>query len=237
MFRLFIKAFEILTLVPSLCIGHLLLALSLSLNLFILFIRIYQTSIVPISVMDTCAIEEVVSSEKEESREQSSRAQLKGPTLAQSMSMSDLLSHIGHCMSEQMTPGKTLGSREMMEELTQYLLSDSQFSSASDEHLMSRVNSLCCLLQKDADTVHVKSEDGLGDDNMNANSIPESSTCKDKVMNGSAEGEKTDVLKCKAPSIMSRKDSFSDLLLSLPRIASLPKFLFNIAEDDNTQAR
>ncbi|KAF7838113.1 uncharacterized protein G2W53_006595 [Senna tora] len=32
---------------------------------------------------------------------------------------------------------------------------------------------------------------------------------------------------------MSRKDSFGELLLHLPRIASLPKFLFNISEEDS----
>jgi hypothetical protein len=31
---------------------------------------------------------------------------------------------------------------------------------------------------------------------------------------------------------MSRKDSFGDLLLHLPQIASLPKLLFNISEED-----
>ncbi|KAJ8634750.1 hypothetical protein MRB53_009017 [Persea americana] len=202
----------------------------------------YRGSPSPSSVMDTCAIEEIVSSIKEESREQSRQAQVKGQTLVQSMSVSDLLSHIEHCISEQMTPGKLPESREMMEELTHYLLSDSQFSSASDEQsLMSRVNSLCCLLQKDTDTAHVKSEDAVvrhvHSMNNQPNSIPESSTCKDKVMGGSAEGDCTDVLNCKAPPIMSRKDSFSELLLSLPRIASLPQFLFNIAEDDDNQAR
>ena len=35
-----------------------------------------------------------------------------------------------------------------------------------------------------------------------------------------------------APPAMSRKDSFGDLLLHLPRIASLPKFLFGISEED-----
>jgi hypothetical protein len=30
---------------------------------------------------------------------------------------------------------------------------------------------------------------------------------------------------------MFRKDSFGDLLFNLPRIASLPKFLFNMSQD------
>ncbi|KAL0397166.1 UNVERIFIED_CONTAM: hypothetical protein Scaly_0165000 [Sesamum calycinum] len=38
-------------------------------------------------------------------------------------------------------------------------------------------------------------------------------------------------------SSMSRKDSVGDLLLNLPRIASLPQFLFNISEDLENQAR
>ena len=46
-----------------------------------------------------------------------------------------------------------------------------------------------------------------------------------------------DVLGCKQPPPMSRKDSVGDLLLNLPRIASLPQFLFNISEDVDNQAR
>ncbi|KAJ0089882.1 hypothetical protein Patl1_14493 [Pistacia atlantica] len=37
---------------------------------------------------------------------------------------------------------------------------------------------------------------------------------------------------------MSRKDSLGEMLLHLPRITSLPKFLFNISEEDSeTQSR
>ncbi|XP_027179809.1 thylakoidal processing peptidase 1, chloroplastic-like [Coffea eugenioides] len=52
-----------------------------------------------------------------------------------------------------------------------------------------------------------------------------------------AEGEMEDILGCKQPPPMSRKDSVGDLLLNLPRIASLPQFLFNISEDVDNQAR
>ncbi|OWM65848.1 hypothetical protein CDL15_Pgr015273 [Punica granatum] len=47
------------------------------------------------------------------------------------------------------------------------------------------------------------------------------------------KGDPNDVSSsCKQQVGMSRKDSFGDLLLHLPRVASLPKFLFDISEDD-----
>ncbi|KAH7569266.1 hypothetical protein JRO89_XS06G0134200 [Xanthoceras sorbifolium] len=52
------------------------------------------------------------------------------------------------------------------------------------------------------------------------------------------EGDAEDASGSKSTTGMSRKDSFWELLLHLPRIASLPKFLFNISEDDGeSQAR
>ncbi|XP_028776809.1 uncharacterized protein LOC114733503 isoform X2 [Neltuma alba] len=48
-----------------------------------------------------------------------------------------------------------------------------------------------------------------------------------------AEEDTKDVSGGKQAPGMSRKDSFGDLLLHLPRIASLPKFLFNISEEDS----
>lgn len=112
------------------------------------------------SVMDKQAIGVIISSEKEELKEKSQQPQSLGRSLCQSMSASDLVSQIGHCISEQMTSGEGSWSQEIMDELTTHLLSDSQFSSVSDEKfLMSRVNSLCSLLQKDVATAQVKRED------------------------------------------------------------------------------
>ncbi|OMO73956.1 cc-nbs-lrr resistance protein [Corchorus olitorius] len=66
-------------------------------------------------------------------------------------------------LKKMTSSGEDLQGRDLLEEITQYLLSDSQHTSASDEQsLMSRVNSLCCLLQKDpagAPTFNIKEDD------------------------------------------------------------------------------
>ncbi|KAI4376776.1 hypothetical protein MLD38_014494 [Melastoma candidum] len=86
--------------------------------------------------------------------------QIKVPGLHPSMSMSDLMNHIGQCISEQMGSGSSsledsTECRDLLEDIAQYLLSDSQVATASDEKsLMARVNSLCSLLQKDAPVVN-----------------------------------------------------------------------------------
>ncbi|KAF2301539.1 hypothetical protein GH714_025774 [Hevea brasiliensis] len=86
--------------------------------------------------------------------------QIKVPELQPSMSLSDLVNNHGQRISEQMISGNPKISHgdpkngDILEEITRYLLRDSQLTSASDEqHLMSRVNSLCCLLQRDPGSV------------------------------------------------------------------------------------
>lgn len=170
--------------------------------------------------------------------------QIKVPGLHPSMSMSDLVSHIGQCLSEKMAssnpvfPGKEQSERGVLEEITQYLFSDSQHSLASDEQsLMSRVNSLCCLLHKVPSTaqlcngksvINVNSEEKVGDINSISGYGNEG---KGPRVNSN------DVSDCKQSQVMSKKDSFGDLLLSLPRIASLPQFLFHLSQDSDNQAR
>ncbi|PIA45980.1 hypothetical protein AQUCO_01600322v1 [Aquilegia coerulea] len=180
----------------------------------------------PSSVMDSCAAEDIEFQEAEQSKRLTQLNQLKVPGIHPSMSMSDLVSHIGNCISEQMTSGNPLFSdglqnNNMLDDIAQYLLSDSQHASTSDEKsLMSRVNSLCCLLQKDPTTQnsHVNSDLGtetkIGGDPFEA-------------------GRDLNDTQNKQVPAMSRKDSLGDLLHHLPRIASLPQFLFNIPEDDH----
>lgn len=191
----------------------------------------------PSSVMDTHAIEGNTSSETEEFKGQRTWEQLKVPGLHPSISMGDLVNHIGHCISEQMNSvnppfsHEQLQSNDMLDEIAQYLLSDSQFTSASDEQsLMARVNSLCCLLQKDPASVQNLQVDD--EDSVRVDSVSE--LIDDHKDRGedirASEGDS------KVPA-MSRKDSYSDLLLHLPRITSLPKFLFNISEDEEDEAR
>ncbi|XP_077215370.1 uncharacterized protein LOC143849944 isoform X2 [Tasmannia lanceolata] len=217
----------------------------------------------PSSVMDSQANDQNQSSGMEELKKPGLWDQFKVPALRTSMSVNDLVSHIGHCISEQMTTGNPLSSEEqsagkgMLDEIAQFLLSDSQFSSASDEQpimsqsLMSRVNSLCCLLQKDAGTVQnsqINTEDGLGikdSANDHLNSTSELAHGGHKGMGDiqATEGEFNDLSGCKQPPAMSRIDSIGDLLLHLPSIASLPRIaslsqsFVNVSEDNDNQTR
>ncbi|KAJ9129024.1 hypothetical protein P3X46_034215 [Hevea brasiliensis] len=201
----------------------------------------------PSSVMDTCAIEGSGVCEAVDSKGPRNWDQIKVPGLKPSMSMSDLMNHIGNCISEQMTSGNppfpAEGSecQDILEDIAEYLLSDTQLTTSSDEkRLMARVNSLCCLLQKDpAPTQNLQvneescigeSDSGKGVQPNNTNELLHENRCKDDSKD--PEGNVKDVSGSKHASGMSRKDSFGELLLHLPRIASLPKFLFNISEED-----
>jgi len=160
-------------------------------------------------------------------------SQLKVPGLRPSMSVDDLVNHLGNCISEQITSGNPslanneVPTKETLEEIAQYLLGDTQGPpvSASDERsLMARVDSLCCLIQKDAVPVakpkpEPNDSDGIG---------MEASDGSDEEFSSAPTGKTADATN---PPTMSRKDSFGELLLNLPRIASLPQFLFKIPED------
>ncbi|KAF8033728.1 hypothetical protein BT93_C0094 [Corymbia citriodora subsp. variegata] len=187
----------------------------------------------PSSVMDARVIEGNGNHDGLEIKAIRNWDQIKVPGLHPSMSMSDLMNHIGNCITEQMGSGSSdddgSGCQEILEDIAQYLLSDTQSATASDEKsLMARVNSLCCLLQKDTTTVQ---------------NLAGGESCEEKakdVKDAASSGFNNNPLaNVKAPEEdikpagMSRKDSFGELLLHLPRIASLPKFLFNISEEDS----
>lgn len=198
----------------------------------------------PSSVMDTHAIEGNRKSMKHDSG-----------GLRPSMSMTDLMNHIGNCISEQMTSGslpsaKASECHDMLENITQVLLSDTQCSTGLDERsLMKKVNSLCSLLQ---DPVIASSALADGE-NRNEVGDPAKIVYFDLVNDSCIHSthEKTSNM-MQAPGAnfedgpggkqapgLPRKDSFSELLLHLPRIASLPKFsnlLYGIAEDDEYQS-
>lgn len=158
--------------------------------------------------------------------------QVKIPGLRQSMSVGDLITHIGDCISEQMKsddPNLHIDEEQrksILDEITHYLLSDSQTTTTaiSDEkYIMSRVNSLCCLLQTRVQNLPVKPENplDLGFGNFAQNHEP-------IVESRSAEKP--------GPSI-PRNDSVGELLLHLPRIASLPQFLGSVSEDWGNEGR
>jgi hypothetical protein len=198
------------------------------------------------SEMDAHAIEEMRSTGDKDSKFLSHLDQIKVPGLHPSMSMSDLVSRI----SEQLAYDRPIfsGNRQcrmdILEEVTQYLFSDSQLTSASDEQsLMARVNSLCCLLQKDPsssqnlqairdDDVDVNGDQNIGE--AFAAAAHESNPAEGFSAPG---GESNEGSGFKQAPAMSRKDSLADLLLNLPRIASLPHFWFSLPEDSHNRSR
>ncbi|KAH9603387.1 hypothetical protein KSS87_008991 [Heliosperma pusillum] len=160
-----------------------------------------------------------------------------------SMSMNDLVNHIGSCMTSEnlsFTENESESeSLKTLEDISQHLLGDFQFTSSSDEKsLMSRVNSLCSLIQKDGTPAQSFQVSEEGKDATPASHELETTTLSGVKPDTSAlEGGSKDVSGCKRVPSMARIDSFGDLLLQLPRIASLPKFLFDISEDGDNQAR
>jgi hypothetical protein len=165
---------------------------------------------------------------------------VKVPGLHPSMSMTDFMNHIGNHLSEQMTAGNPSVSanatecQNVLEDIAQYLLSDTQFTTASDEKgLMSRVDSLCCLLQKDGTSV--QNLQAYGESFSQGPEIHLNPTFQSTMLDNRSKAPEEGITSSRP---MSRKDSFTDMLLHLPQIASLPKFLFNISEEDGgSQAR
>lgn len=162
------------------------------------------------------------------------------PGIRPSMSVSDFVSHLEHCLSQQMTPngGPMLSvenqqSREALEGITQYLFGDSQHASESDEHtIMSRVNSLCCLLQKDSCMAKTSQANVVGG---NPNPVVFKSEYEIKNQEGAFPARNG--FESSKHIAMSRNDSVDELLLNLPRIGSLPQFLFNLFDDSDDRAR
>lgn len=120
------------------------------------------------------------------------------------------------------------------------MLSDTQSTSASDEQsLVCRVNSLCCLLPKDPSTsqnLQAKRDDNIDINNdQNIGEAFAASTHESNPAEG--DSESSDGSGCKQAPAISRKDSFLELLLNLPRIASLPRFWFSLLEDSHNHSR
>lgn len=197
--------------------------------------------------MDCCATEGSTSSETD-FKGPRNLDQIKLPGLQPSMSVSDFIGHIEHCLSEQITSGNPsfCGGRselqEMLEEIAQHLLNDNQVITTSDEiSLMTRVNSLCCLLQKDPaglQSSHDKESavaEGPDDEKriQLSHDLESMQNNKIKMDVKASEEEFRDVSRGKQTLGMPRKDSLGELLLQLPRIASLSKFLFDISEDSD----
>ncbi|XP_027072992.1 uncharacterized protein [Coffea arabica] len=167
---------------------------------------------------------------------------LKVPGLHPSMSMTDLVSHIGQHISEQVTSGsipseKASECQNIFENIAQIMLSDTQNVAASDEKLMKKVNSLCCLLQDPtvASSAHVEGENYS--EGPLAGRDAELNYPSDFMFEMKAHDDVVSSVDPKQTPGIPRRDSLGDLLLNLPRIASFPKFLFNIAEADESKYR
>ncbi|KAG7036552.1 hypothetical protein SDJN02_00171 [Cucurbita argyrosperma subsp. argyrosperma] len=157
------------------------------------------------------------------------------PGIRPSMSVSDFVSHIEHCLP--MFSEDNQQSRETLEGITQYLFGDSQHASDADEQtIMSRVNSLCSLLQKDscmAKASQAKAGNSLNVAGGNVNSI---SALEHEIKNEESFPVRNGFESSKHIAT-SRNDSVGELLLNLPRIASLPRFFFNLFDDSDDRAR
>ncbi|XP_075479739.1 uncharacterized protein LOC142520580 [Primulina tabacum] len=203
----------------------------------------------PSSVKDAMASEDFKHGGMEQFKALSNWDQIRAPGLHSSMSMSDLVSHLESRISEHGTSSNPVlssedwHSLEILDDINRCLFSDLQNMPDSDEKLlMSRVNSLCCLLQKDSAAVSYS--ESKNDINPNF-SFEQKRTDESYSVGASTSECRSGVLHDEynetsgynqAPA-MSRKDSVGELLLNLPRIASLPQFLFNISEDLESQAR
>ncbi|ESQ54123.1 hypothetical protein EUTSA_v10024775mg [Eutrema salsugineum] len=157
-----------------------------------------------------------------DSRNGSDSSQIKVPGLHQSMSVSDFVGLLSDTAG-----GNHPENVEKFENMKQQLLSDNiQFDTADEKSLMPRVNSLFNLLYKDP---NVAANSQLNTE-ISVGLKSEPNDLKGIVSDSS--NRVLDPASCSKPQGMSRKDSFGDLLLHLPRITSLPKFLSNISEED-----
>ncbi|CAH8364344.1 unnamed protein product [Eruca vesicaria subsp. sativa] len=148
-------------------------------------------------------------------------SQVKVPGLQQSISVSDFVGLLSDSAG-----GNHL---EQFESMKQQLLSDNIHFDAppDDKSLMPRVDSLFNLLyNKD---LNVAANSQLNTENSGGLKS-ELSGQKGMVLDNDNR-RVLDPASSSRPQGMLRKDSCSDLLLNLPRIASLPKFLSNISEE------
>lgn len=197
--------------------------------------------------MDTSASEEMGKTEIKELKGLGSWDQMQVPGLRPSMSMSDLVNHIENRITKHRTPGddhplsnEEQESLRILEEISRCLFNDAQYgsSSTSDEKsIMSRVDSLCCLLQKDPATIH-DLKGGNETETGNGQLMVEMGFNESVSGTGSKVPEDSSILEDdnkKTPG-MPRNDSVGELLMNLPRIASLPQFFFSL-DDFGNQGR
>ncbi|XP_047180904.1 uncharacterized protein LOC124847454 isoform X2 [Vigna umbellata] len=114
-----------------------------------------------------------------------------------------------------------------------------------DADVLSRVNSLYCLLQKDTAAAEdsntiTRNANGLDADDSGKVGVSNSNSTQlspGKTKVADLESQPDDASCKQGGTGMSRKESSGDLLLNLPRIASLPQFLFHMSEDSVHKVR
>ncbi|KAJ1281416.1 hypothetical protein BS78_04G304100 [Paspalum vaginatum] len=162
--------------------------------------------------------------------------QLGMPGLRQATPVEDLVNHLGSRITEQRSAGdppltNTEGqSKEVLEDLAQCLFSDTQGPPPlDDKYLMARVDSLYSLLEKDKAPSPIPKPECNDSGNIDI-IIQVDSDVSDGELDSSPPWNT--VGGTELPAI-SRKDSLGELLLNLPRVASIPQFLFDIPEDSD----
>lgn len=156
--------------------------------------------------------------------------QEQSKVLHQSMSVSDLGNHI----SEQMTCGEKSECKDMLDNISSLLLNDTYTITVFDEKsLMSKINSLNCLLQ---DPVVDSRDQPDRETSTNGHTgFEPKSMCNSTLANMfkiHSTGHEKDVALVKEQSNMPRRDSFGDLLLHLHGTGSFPNLILNSEDDD-----
>ncbi|XP_010526305.1 PREDICTED: uncharacterized protein LOC104803910 [Tarenaya hassleriana] len=197
----------------------------------------------PSSVIDARA-NESGAAEAVDSRNTRDWDQIKVPGLRQSISVSNFMNHLEQCLSDPARGNES--ERKEILDIAQLLFSETQFTTLSDEKsLMTRVNSLCCLLQKDgtaAGNSQLNEESSVGCPDTGKFSQPNDlrkglRDNENRDEHKVSDPEATGASSSKPPGI-PRIDSYNEILLQLPRIASLPQFLpFITGEDGDAHNR
>ncbi|KAJ0504049.1 hypothetical protein HanHA300_Chr00c0305g0741881 [Helianthus annuus] len=141
------------------------------------------------------------------------------------MSISDIVNHTAHCVSEQnqnQNPAwvNEVNHNQLVKNISEILLNNNtQLTTPSDEKSpMSGVNSLCSLLQ-DGNESNDYSDPDAG--NHNGQEWADGNDHFTPSSNLTPENDKG----------MSRDDSFTDLVDQLPQIETLPRLFFDTSQD------
>ncbi|KAL9996040.1 hypothetical protein Hdeb2414_s0745g00942121 [Helianthus debilis subsp. tardiflorus] len=148
---------------------------------------------------------------------------VNAPWPLRTMSISDIVNHTAHCVSEQnQNPARVneVNHDQLVKNISEILLNNNtQLTTPSDEKSpMSGVNSLCSLIQ-DGNASNDYSDPDAG--NHNGQEWADGNDRFTPPGNLTPENDKG----------MSRDDSFTDLVDQLPQIETLPRLFFDTSQD------